>query len=724
MKRLPVLRMLAGLNTSPLDAGPDHCADCLNIHSSSGVLDGRKGQKAIQAIAGKQFVPYMGWASGVSEPGAVSNVSIANGGGPKTLYVGYSATFNRVYVEGTIDNKDIDGGGTLIKMHEQMTFEYYDGETFTEIPGGVGNLFTASWSNSVAGGIIAPFYAVRSSATGTRTGELFDGVFVPPSDWALLTIGGQNLYWIRIRGVANTAAITAAAATSFVQTTENRILHVNVFRDRRGTKHTFIAYAFGDGGRELRFMCDGVVMTQSEGLQPNGAEVAGTGARMFGKKTRVTSAYHAATDRVIGHVEGLGWFYFIANGQYKLPSTSAKTHEIYALTPSATGVGTPYASVVEGLRSSIPPGVIMTLHEGRIFIAIGQRIYWSAPGPYADIWLNTSEEVLGDSGGNITGIVSVGGVLAVFKRNSIWTGQYAGTSDSPEAYEFYQIPGNVGCVAPRSIAMDGNRARFAGEDGFYAFDGQTVEKFSGAIDGLLGDRTFTSSLEDAMAVFHSPTNQYRLFYKSSSESDAFDSALYCDLSGHIMRVRGKETREVSWWKQGKYATTDYGFQATYVCTDNTADQNLMIIGDRYGVVWRADIGHYDGGTVITKMIRSHRVGLGTTKRMTARWISPTVECVGDYDFTIKTWEDGRTDHQESWTANALDAAGFSGVTFGTETFTPERTFVAPPPDQVTYPQTVEVCGSSFQVEIVDANPAPFTLHAIEVMVAPFGDGAP
>ncbi len=96
----------------------------------------------------------------------------------------------------------------------------------------------------------------------------------------------------------------------------------------------------------------------------------------------------------------------------------------------------------------MPDGTVSCFHQGRIFTANGQTVAWSAPTPYVDLCPFDNEGFIPDAFGNIQGMASVGGVLAIFKRNSVWILQSDGTSDG---YYATPIPGGVGCVSPASI---------------------------------------------------------------------------------------------------------------------------------------------------------------------------------------------------------------------------------------------------------------------------------
>jgi hypothetical protein len=351
----------------------------------------------------------------------------------------------------------------------------------------------------------------------------------------------------------------------------------------------------------------------------------------------------------------------------------------------------------------MPAATCSVLHDGRIFACEGQYVRWSAPGPYADIWPNDNEALIADAYGNITGLAQVGGVLVVFKRNSIWVGQPSGED---EGYTFYPVPGSVGCCAPKSIATTGNVVVFLAEDGFYTFDGQTVKKISSQLGKLIEDG-WASTVENGQAVFASAYNHYRFFYSDTGSSTCLDSALYCDL--------GQETP--SWWRQKPTS----GFAATALAVDTTSDVNQMVFGDKYGVIWDADTGIADRiDQWVTASLDTHRLGLGSAQKAIFRWASPTTENDGNFDWYVGLWPDGdstaRVDHLVN-KYNGLTATG--EVFLDGETFTDTGTFVEAPSHAIGQ-CSFAAAGRWFQLRLSHDKPSGFVLEAIECEVVPTG----
>lgn len=696
------LRLAAGVHTSAVDASPEHCtSDTLNFVSDGGAVRVRGGMRHKLAVTGSSATPYMGWGNGVAEPAAVANagnLQPASSATTTTLYVGHSATFNQVYVHGSAY-----GAPAAWSSVRFQVIEYWDGAAWTALS--CGDLFTPWYSSATAECNLGGF--CRSpNAAGIEYGEQSKLQFTPPSDWATKTIATQTLYWLRIRILPATTGHRVQPANSRVQTTENRVLDVLTFRDRNGARHELVTYLFGETGTDLRFLYDGVVMTMSAGLTPDGSAV------VYDENTQVEAFYHAPTNRVIGVISGYAWFYCLASAD------SAGANTMYVFIPDSTASDTPYQSVSGGLRSGIPAAAVVAMYDSRIFLAEGQLVMWSAPGPYADVWPNANEAYIADDGGNITGLAQIGGNLVVLKRNSIWVGQASGEGDS---YIFYPLPGNVGCVARRSIVAVGNTLVFLGEDGFYRFTGETVERLSGALDGLVATKSFMSRAANGFGVYASEKGQYRFFFPSGAQSTVCDEALYCDMAGHEVSVRGRTTRDVSWWRQGKYNTTDYGFNATCVVADSTTDVNEVLLGDRYGVVWTMDHGRYDGATAVQATLETHRIGLGSSQRATVRWVNPAQKVDGDFQWTIKVTPEGTVGATRTITIDpfVVRPSGHTVIaTEGDPVATGET--VSEPQGYFLHQGSMGIACRWFQLEFLVPAGYPLEVDMVEIEVSPLG----
>lgn len=166
-----------------------------------------------------------------------------------------------------------------------------------------------------------------------------------------------------------------------------------------------------------------------------------------------------------------------------------------------------------------PNGKFLCFHMGRLFIAGDPnhpyRIYFSEPAPYheyfpLDYFFHTP------NGEAVTGMVSTIANLYIFTPNSISLLDTPTTSDPMAAWSIYQIDGNVGCIAPRSLVSHAGLMLFLSRYGIYAFDGRVLKP----VPGLDPSRIDWSRADKACAAFYNNryficlptgTNDYTLY---------------------------------------------------------------------------------------------------------------------------------------------------------------------------------------------------------------------
>lgn len=684
-------RFLGGLVVTPMEAGPGDLVACLNVMDEHGRMSKRGGQKPVTSLG--TWVTsgfYTGWGT-TTEPVSVGTGGEVSGASGTHVYIGGGSQFYQFHIYGEAETAPFDTSpGEWKSIIGGM--QYWNGSAWTTVQSG--DLFTASYDTSTQNFNLAPWFFHDNIVSGISSGFQLRGVISPPSDWAAKTIGGQSKYWLRFRAV-NTAGVgnsTSDASLSRFTSSEHPVLFALHFQDRRGTPHQF--YVWYSSSTTLKYTLDGTTLTASDGLEPDAA------SKMFSKSTRVWAYYDAATDRIIGFVEGHTWFF----------STTTGNGEIYNLTADGAGTDTPYASVIGGLRSAIPDGVVSCTYDDRIFTLNGQTLVFSSPGVFKDIWPSDNELFIADDAGNGTAMVSVGGVLGIFKRNAIWVCQSDGSADG---YSAYRLPGNVGCVAPRSLVVAGDVAFFLAEDGIYLFDGNAVRKVSSAVDGWLMAPGWASSPERAHGVWFSPLNQYRLFYPGpSSESWVLDSAVYV--------ARSEKDGEWTFWPQGRYASTDQGFQATFVTLDDSRPVARVILCDRFGCIWEMDRGLHDVLNPVTFRALSHRVNLGTSQKYLLRWVTPVQPAATNNAWTMRVWPDGNVDGAVSCSPDPggmMSAAGFY-TTAGV--YATAGTYAVNLEESAQPAQSVACKGRFVQLEMKDSSAGPWALDAVELDVTQQG----
>lgn len=138
-----------------------------------------------------------------------------------------------------------------------------------------------------------------------------------------------------------------------------------------------------------------------------------------------------------------------------------------------------------GSASIEMPGAFdhICFYRGRLFAANASsaRLRWSNLHEPTQ-WSNASTAYMDIGlwdGSPITGVIAFRGSLVIFKRRSIWI--MNGDVDE-NTFTFAPVVIGIGCIAPRTIAKDGDRAvYFVGENAVYVFDLTSAAPISSSI---------------------------------------------------------------------------------------------------------------------------------------------------------------------------------------------------------------------------------------------------
>ncbi len=638
---MPVLHLTRGLKTSLVKASPEHCVDALNCFDRNGDLISRLG-----------MVPHSDpdYTTGSNPHGAGfgdsdAHAHIETAGESVALaddiywYVCGSTAFNRVAITGITSS----ASSLQRTMTDGLTVKYWDGSAWATCNAKINHATNYDSSNDT----FSPAPFTQNGAAGPPvSGHICIIVMDPPDDWTSRTLGGVTGYYLRVEGYVvdeltdSTFDITAASSdggVSVIQTVENRTLHINTWLDRAGARHELVV-RWLVGASDARWWLDDVELTIGDSLS------FGTGA-LWNEQTRVDSFYHPATDKLIGRVTGVGWFY-LTPSQSRVDLFTADDQP-----------GRPYQSLPEGLRSAIPPGNVCTMFDGRLWAFDGLQATWSAPDVFPDVWPNQFEQFLQEGEGPVTAAVAFKSFMAVFCTTAV----FRVTPTGGDGYLFEKMTGDIGCIGPRAACVIGDYAAFLSGDGVYTFDGTTVECISRAIDELFHDSPVTGRREDAWLLFHQPYNHLRLFYPSLHEVSVYDAAFYADADGYVSRVSGESVNELAWWPQGKYARTDYGFNASCFHVDLTGAVPVMLLGDRYGVVWQMDMGAYDGGSPVYSKAQGIPVNVDTSQQVIVTRVDVSLRNNGDQAITIRVVPDQRSDEAEDYDDSVYVAASLELV---------------------------------------------------------------
>jgi hypothetical protein len=139
----------------------------------------------------------------------------------------------------------------------------------------------------------------------------------------------------------------------------------------------------------------------------------------------------------------------------------------------------------------------LCFHRGYLFLGnlagnLPSRLRWSRPlEPTQFENFTTARRDIGKlDGGEITGMASFRGSLLIFKRTSIWI---MNGDDDSNRFVFAETVAGIGCVAPRTIRVDGDNAvYFLSARGVCSFDLSRVTIHSQSIEEEIRDLLYTT----------------------------------------------------------------------------------------------------------------------------------------------------------------------------------------------------------------------------------------
>ena len=569
----------AGVTDSAGAPSPEFAESSLNWFWFDGTLKKRLGMRPVRALPGMKrtqtgvYHGTIGASTSITAATATHNFETS----PTYILVGSSSPFNRVEIEG----EEWPFSPTVYDSSARFGQLQYStgGGNYSTITPGTGNIDHLYVQTSGTDNMIAPGFGV-SDAAGIGGVNTIQFCFHEPDDWATETIGGQTKYWIKIKLSEEASLDYATPPTllnTYVYNESNRILSMIYFTDRNGTNHEFTVSLYGEAGDQLLFHVDGTLLTAADGLVPV------TGAAVFSSSTRVHTLYHTQTDRVIGHIEGLGWFYHIL-----------KDTNVYQLV--ADSLGTDYTETQPdgGWEASMPDATSIAVFNSRLFAAKGNEIRWSQPEAFIDLWASRNVSWLDDGAGLIKAMAVFQGSLIIFKERAIYAAQENGLNEG-DGYDFVPLSNGVGSIGP--VIKTGDALFFVGNDGFYVFDGQKGMKLNSNVDRLFADGELGCDFSKAKGAYNSKYNQLRWFVPRTDGDGLLDAAVY--MSASTLVTQGEKQDPIGVYPQGRLAANDrFGFGATCVAEDLTGSVPRVMLGSAYGIIFEMDVGYLDNGTTI------------------------------------------------------------------------------------------------------------------------------
>lgn len=681
MVALPPFLPLAGLCTSPGSGTPKHCAEALNVFAHNGRIVKRKGGVSdgfvqVHSRGGVDFT-----FAAAAEPTVYPNV----------VFPGQGSLGRRVFF--TSGRPTVDTimfyGKNAAPTHQREVLQpkdvklwYWNGSAYALVPNYAWVHKPSSSVKTSTWGVVEITQAEFPSGSTGHNNEADNSyaqdfftwvlVFEPPKDWAThdipITPFGAT-YWMYIEvpagglwdsdigGGGNTLAVASLDSPAGTSTGMNaieaadigslaeehaRIGRLMTWRDRRGKRHElFIAMSVDAAtsvtNDEILVLLDRVELTLAPGSDATLRNTNDTHPDAY----RQLGVHCPATDAAYLVHPVLGWIVVRTN--------SNPTYSIFTPTPDNELQDTPYHNITGGMRAGLDPKpTSVVLHDGRIFYATGQRLVWSSPGEWVDIWPLNNEMDIADDNGNITGLASYGGVLYAFKERATYAVSPLG-SDA-DGYQSQVVLTGNGCVGPSAVCVTSNHVVFLSPDGLYAFDGSSVQKLTGNIGSFFSPgQTESSDWSKSTVLFHPAFNQVRVYYRSILSTLYLDKALFVNIAPLIGGSADADPEAgVSCWPQGPYdlpepvddapqkmTVGDWGFRATCVTMDQAREPPQVMCAHPGAWLSIQDQGTRDGPSPVKAKWRSLPAGVGGAAMTMLRWVSTTVAMVANTVW--KTW---------------------------------------------------------------------------------------
>lgn len=569
----------AGVADSAGAASPEFVESSLNWFWFDGTLKKRLGMVPSRALPGMkrtQTGVYHGTIGAVTTIATAATDTTFESDATLVVW-GSDSPFNRVCVTVGAD-LPLDSG-LMNDGTNWGSLEYWNGSAWTALV--IADCRESPYVvNSAPTGeaVLFPGGGVADADTYTSGNSEIEFCFHEPEDWATTAIGGQTKYWIRM--ALSDSDLTAGPPhliSSYVYTEANRILSMLYFTDRNGTAHEFTVSMYGESGDQLLFHRNGVLLTGADGLVPV------TGAAVFSESTKVHTVYHSSTNRVVGYISGLGWFYHIIGDA-----------NVYQLT--ADNLGTDYVGTVPdgGYEGATPEADCIAVYNSRLFAAKGNEIRWSQQEAFIDLWISRNISFLDDGAGPIKAMAVFQGSLIIFKERAIYAAQENGLNEG-DGYDFVPLSNGIGSVGP--VIKTGDALFFVGNDGFYVFDGQKGAKLNSSVDSKFAASELGCDFSLAKGVYNSKYNQLRWFVPKTDGDAILDSAVY--MSASTLVTQGEKPEPIGVYPQGRAEQiAQFGFGATCVAEDLTGATPRIMLGSAYGIIFEMDVGYLDNGTTI------------------------------------------------------------------------------------------------------------------------------
>lgn len=457
--------------------------------------------------------------------------------------------------------------------------EYWNGTSWARL-----DIVEANLADTTVFGVSA---AHLSSANPLNS--VFFGVPLP-NDWALSTISGGSMYWLRftLQAVNGSSALTAATAINSSYYRANDVSGVYSFA---------IWFAVAQFPTTSRYVAANGRTTQ---VISNSGQLAGPSTSEINLSFTGVVWEPVSKPPVVAVVPQFDEFYIVYGGQTTVHKARVlASADIAAIATVETdsvfiGANQDYDPAFVQQLATWPKAKFLVYHRGEMWAANladggDNNIRWSAGAPAYKVWPTISIETLSDTDNSpVAAIYPYDQDMMAFKNDSIWRMVYTGLNGLKlNTYRAEKIVSGTGCVAQTSIQNVNGHLVLLAEDGVYGFDGVKANKLSSRIQKVLdsivpGRREFVSSV-------HWKKKSCYLLAITTSGSSVNNLVLVWDYKND------------SWWVWDGLEVKQFFTQ------EDSADTERIYFMDEAGRIFELGIGNHDYGTAISAYYVSQRL---------------------------------------------------------------------------------------------------------------------
>jgi len=245
-------------------------------------------------------------------------------------------------------------------------------------------------------------------------------------------------------------------------------------------------------------------------------------------------------------LSGTGTGYTTATAAVGAPNQTGGTQSVITLTTNGTSItsvsaygtglstGTGYTSVPTVTITSAgsgqtitaalvsQPGTCIASFSGRVWIANGRTLYFTAAGTNNDFYSASAGNIIFNDStliGNITQLVSANNFLYIFGVDSInvISDVRINTTTGSTLYTNTNISASVGSDLPYAMMPYFRSIVFMNRYGVYALVGSTTSKISDALDGLFPSIDFTKTVSAGQVlIYNILCASFNFYYNGTS----------------------------------------------------------------------------------------------------------------------------------------------------------------------------------------------------------------